>query len=276
MAIRFLYRAYGIGISGKITRPVDKPIESQANSALPPAGGYSSARQDRYQLLEILSHGGTVSEATGSDNPTTGDHETSVTATVQNLNIGNVLLADSFTAHLTSRHPASGGPPKIIPQGSFFDNLQIAGRKIELESRVDEYGKLDTLEQLRQHYKADAGFRDRFLKEAYVGNESALHHKQHKYFPWRNVKNTAELPVSNATEVTIVPLFIVLNRSAPGFQVNGNTITVENFGTIVLGELVIGGYERRLTMLHVDLGSPTEGTVSCCSVVGNGTTTDPP
>jgi hypothetical protein len=71
---------------------------------------------------------------------------------------------------------------------------------------------------------------------------------------------------------TIVPLFIVLNPSAAGFQVSGNTITVENFGTIVLGELVISDYERRLTMLHADLGSGA----SACIVGGNGGPTDPP
>jgi hypothetical protein len=272
MATRFLYHAYAVGFSGQLTRPADHLIPSQAASALPPAGGYSSARQESYRLLEILSHGGTTSEVKGSLNPKTQENETSATASIQDLKIGNVVLLDSCTAHLSSAHPTDGGQPRITPQGSFFQNLRIAGRTIELESRVDDYTKFNTFESLRQQYEKDEGFRNRFLQEAFVGNESTLHEKQRKFFSWRNIdrNKTAELPVTKSG-ATIVPLFVVRNPSAPGFQVSGNTILVENFGTIVLGELVISRYERRLTMLHVDLGSgASSGDVGC-----NGGQADP-
>ena len=275
MASRFLYHAQAVGISGQITKPTNQLISSQATSVLPPAGGYSSGRQDAYQLLEILSHTGTASEVSGSDNPTTGDHETSVTATVQGLNIGNVLLLDGCTARLSSVHPADGSQARITPQGSFFQNLQIAGQAIQLESRVDVYHMLDSMDKLREHYKSDAAFRNSFIEDAFVGKEKALPDKHHRYFPWRKVTALDRLP-EKQTGTTIVPLFIIKNKSAPGFTVNGNVITIENFGTIALGELVISGYERRLTMLHADLGSPTVGTLSVASAGGNGGTTDPP
>jgi hypothetical protein len=271
MSERFLYHAYAVGFSGQLTKPANHLIRSQAASALPPAGGYSSARQKSYRYLEVLSHGGSTSEVKGSINSKTQENETTATATIQDLKVGNFLLLDSCTAQLSSAHPADGTQPRITPQGSFFQKLRVAGRKIELESRVDIYTTLDTLEKLSVHYEKDKPFRDRFLDEAFVGNESALHEKQRKFFSWRNIKNRDKLPL-NKGGVTIVPLFKVLNPSAPGFQVNGNTITVENFGTVVLGELVIGGYERRLTMLHVDLGSGA----SACSVGSNGAPTDPP
>jgi len=231
-------------------------------------GGYGSARQEPYRLLEYISHGGSTSEVKGSRNPRTGQNETSATATIRDLNIDNVVLLDSCTAQLSSAHP--GDEPRISPQGSFFQNLRVAGRTIELESRVDLYSTLDTLKKLSDHYKNDAPFRRQFLEEAFVGNEGALHEKQRKFFSWRNITNKDTLP-SNKAGATIVPLFKVLNPSAPGFHVSGNTITVENFGTVVLGELVIGGHERRLTMLHVDLGSG----LSACAVGSNGGTTDP-
>src|SRR5262252_2016568 len=98
MASRFLFHAYAVGVSGRFTRPVDQLIQSQAASALPPTGGYSSAREQPYQLFEIFSHGGATSEATGSRNPATQNNETSVTATVQDVNIENVVLLESCTA----------------------------------------------------------------------------------------------------------------------------------------------------------------------------------
>jgi hypothetical protein len=276
MISRFQYRAYAIGVSGQITRPINHLIQSQAVSGLSPAGGYSSAKQEAYRLLEILSHGGSTSEVTGNHNAKTGNYETSVTATMQGLNIGNVLLLESCTAYLSLIHPADGGQPRIAPRGSFFRNLRIAGQEIELESRVEDYSTtLDTFDGLRKRYKDDAEFRERFLKEAHVGKENELHEKQHKYFPWRNITDTAELPVSKGTEKTAVPLFIVKNKSAPGFHVSGNVITVENFGSVIIGELVISGYERRLTMLQANLGSPTDGNLSCAVVEGNGGGGDP-
>jgi hypothetical protein len=38
---------------------------------------------------------------------------------------------------------------------------------------------------------------------------------------------------------------------------------------------VISAYERRVTMLHVDMGSPMDGSIDAASVDGNGGTTDP-
>jgi hypothetical protein len=270
---RFLFHASAIGITGQITRPVDRPIPSQA-SALPPAGGYASARQDPDKVLEIYSHEGASTEVTGNDNQA-GDHETTATATVQALNIGNVVLLDSCTAYLSSIHPADGSQARFNTQGSFFKNLRIAGREIQLESRVDLHGTFATLDQFRKQYKESADFRKQFLQDAFSGNEGALHEKQRKYFPWRKWTNTNDLPVSKSLGVTIVPLFIVKNPSEPGFHVSRNVITVDNFGTIVLGELIIGAYQRRLTMLHAELGSPTEGRMSAAAVDGNGGGVDP-
>jgi hypothetical protein len=273
MTGRFLFHASAIGVSGQISRPVTQPIPSSA-SALPPNGGYASNRQDPGQLLEIYSHGGASTETTGNTNQSS-DHETTATATVQALNIGNVVLFDSCTAYLSAVHPADGSLPRFNTQESFFKNLRIAGREIQLESRVDPHGMLATLDNLRKHYKENADFRKQFLQDAFAGNEGALHENQRQYFPYRSIKNTDVLPASKATGVTIVPLFVVKNPSEPGFHVSGNVITVENFGTVVLGELIISAYERRLTMLHVDMGSPVAGAASACAIDVNSGGTDP-
>jgi hypothetical protein len=275
MDSRFLFNASALGVSAQITRPVDHLIPSQAATALAPAGGYSSARQKAFRFREILSHRGATSELAGNRNPKTQNHETSITVTVHGLNIGNVVVLESCTARLSSVHPADGGQAHITPHGSSFRNLVIAGRKIRLASRMDTYHNHDTLGDLQDYYKSDSAFRDRFLEESFVGKEDALHERHRKFFPWRNVTETAELPINGKTGKTIVPLFIVLNRSAPGFQVCGNVIYVENFGTIVLGQMVISGHERRITMLHAELGSPVAGTVCACVGDGNGGNTDP-
>lgn len=286
---RFLFHASAIGVTGQIHRPVSHLIPSVA-SALPPGGGYTNAKQDPGELLEIYSHGGATTAATGNQKQN-GDGITTAIATVHGLNIRNVLLLDSVTASLSSVHPADGSQARFNTQGSFFQNLRIAGREIELESRVDLHGKLATLADLCEAYKENTYskgqdrfkegfvFKNQFLEEAFVAGHvkegKSLHEKQNKYFPYKGLENTENLPCRRSTGVTIVPLFIVKNPSEPGFHVCGNVITVEDFGTVVLGELIISAYERRLTMLHADLGSPVGGMVSACAVDGNGGGTDP-
>jgi len=271
---RFLYHAHAMGVSGRITRPFEEVIDVQAVSGLPPAGGYSSARKDSYRLREVFSHGGAHSEATGSYDPNKNAFETVVTSTVEGYNLCNVVLADSFTARITSVHPASNpDEPRITPQGSMFEKLRIAGKDIVLESLVDDYDKLDSMSKLREHYKNDASFREAFQRNTFLGREAELPEAKYRYFPWRRYQKTDELPECRG--MTVVPLFVVKNPSSPGFEVHGNVIHVQDFGRIHIGDLIISAYERRVTMLHVDLGSPIDGDVSAASVDGNGGTTDP-
>jgi hypothetical protein len=164
---RFLYHGHAVGVSGRITRPFEETIAVQAPSALPTSGGYSSARQEPYRLREVFSHKGARTEATGSHSPKTETHDTAVTATVDGFNLCDVVLADSFTARITSVHPAGKpGEPRITPQGSMFHKLRIAGKDIILESKVDDYDKLDSIGKLREHYKSNAQFREGFRRDA--------------------------------------------------------------------------------------------------------------
>ncbi len=271
---RYLFHAHAVALSGRITRPFEELIDVQAPSALPPNGGLSSGRKRSYRLRGILSHQGAHSKTTGSFNREAKKHETLATATVQGFNLCDTVLADDITARITSIHEVEG-EHRITPQGSAFLNLRVAGRVIELEDNVDLYHELDTLEKVRENYRNNTNdFRTKFDAQGFVGRRADLPENRWRYFPWCHRPSTGDLPGYDRG-VTIVPLFIVKNPSAPGFEVHGNVIRVENFGRIHLGELVISGARRRLTMLHVDLGSPTEGDITASSVDGNGGTTDP-
>ncbi|HXF25963.1 MAG TPA: hypothetical protein VN610_01750 [Bryobacteraceae bacterium] len=275
MGGRFLYHAQAVGLSGRIVRPFDALVKAQAASALSSSGGYSSARRREYHLKQVFSHQATYTEATGSFNAKGDSHDTSATATIEEFNVGGVVKVELGVARISSSHAVSGDrEPSISPQGTFLRHLTIAGNKIELESLVDDFHELDTLSKVRDRYKQDKAFREKFDSAAFVGRQSAIEdEKKHKYFPWRSRKPSDQLPEYRG--LTIVPLFIIKNPSSPGFNVHGNTVHVDNFGRIQLGEMVIGSHERRVTLIHVDLGSPTEGHFTACGVVGNGGATDP-
>lgn len=273
---RFLHHAQAVGVAGRITRPFEELIEGQAPSALTPWGGYSSNRKTGFRVREVISYGATYTETAGSFNERDDAHETVATATVEDFNLAGVVTAELILGRVNSSHPATrDDEPSITPQGSTFRGLRIAGYDIELESLVDEYTTLSTMKKLREHYRDNDKFRETFERGTFVGKKDAIQdEKKHKYFPWCRHQRSKQLPEHRGG--TIVPLFLIKNPSAPGFDVHGNVVYIKDFGRVQIGELVIKSHERRLTMLRADLGSPIEGTFDAASVVGNGGHTDPP
>jgi hypothetical protein len=268
---RFHYHAHAIALSGEVTHPFREIIDVQAPATIPPTGGFSSSHAERYRLPGIVMHHGARSKATGKHNPDAKTHEAMAHAAVEGLNIEDVLTVDFVTAHVTATYYTDSGDdqePRITPLGSMFHKLRIAGREIDLESNVDLYHELNTLAKVKQAYSdKKSGFQEKFDRDTFIGKENELPETHRRFFPWRKRTPAAELPTSH--EHTIVPLFIVKNKSELGvFEVKGNVVYVPNFGRIQLGEMVITPHERRVTMIHADLGSPADADASVCCVCG--------
>jgi hypothetical protein len=217
-------------------------------------------------------HHGAHSNAIGKYNPDWKAHEAMAHAAVGGLNIEDVLTVDFVTAHLTATYYSDSDDdqePQISPRGSMFHRLRIAGRDVDLEPLVDLYDELDTMAKVRKAYSDNAKFREALDRDAFVGQETILPESHHRFFPWRMHEPDGKLPEYHGH--TVVPLFRVLNKNEPGvFEVRGNVVYVPDFGRIHLGELVITSYERRLTMMRADLGSPVNADVMAASGCGGG------
>jgi hypothetical protein len=275
---RFHYHAHAIALAGEVTHPFQEIIDVQAPATIPPMGGFSSSHARRYRLPGIVMHHGVRSKATGKHNPQTKTHEAMAYAAVEGLNIENVVTADFITAHVTATYYTDRGQnqePEITPRGSMFHKLRIAGRDIELEPNADLYHELDTLAKVMQAYSDNKdGFKDRFDRDTFAGQENQLPASHHRFFPWRKQQPNGNLPVCNGH--TIVPLFTVRNPNEPGvFEVRGNVVYVPNFGRIHLGEMVVTQNERRVMMIHADMGSPADADLFAASGCGGGGSTDP-
>jgi hypothetical protein len=129
----FLYHALATGVSGHITLPFEHTITVQAPSALPFIGGYSTSRVEGYRYEHILSFDAAESSTTGSENREF--FNTLATATIERLNIQNVLTADRVVARLASKYSKETGERSTTFAGSHFENLRIAGCPIEV--RID-------------------------------------------------------------------------------------------------------------------------------------------
>src|SRR5690349_6452338 len=94
---RFLFHAHATGVSGRITRPFDEALDVQAASALPPSGGYSSARQHSIRIREILSIDVARTETSGSLHESKQANVTSATAIVEGFDLCGVVVASGIT-----------------------------------------------------------------------------------------------------------------------------------------------------------------------------------
>src|SRR2546430_9166681 len=131
----FHYHASGHALSGELTRPVQRVIEVQAGISLPSTGGVGSSRVENFRVDEVVSFKRAYSHVAGSVKEERGKeiYTTHATATVEGLNILDVVTADRIVARLSSSFeeppPEKPGPyeGKVLLVGSKFENLRIAG-----------------------------------------------------------------------------------------------------------------------------------------------------
>jgi hypothetical protein len=271
---RFHYHAHALALQGEVTHPFQETIERQAPSAVSPFGGFGVARTDAFNLRDVISHRGARSRAEAGHNPNTDEHYSVASVVLEGLNLSDVVTVDRIVARLTAVHSERQEEPCISPHGSTIENLRIAGHPIELISLVGTYHTLDTMQKVRDDYRSNTDFRDALHEDAFIGQEAALPEKVRRFFPWRRHRTNGELPEFRGH--TIVPLFRIVDPKVPGIEVHGSVIHIHHFGRLHIGELFINRDERRVTMLHADLGSPQHADFVAAAVCGGTSPSDPP
>lgn len=245
MIKRFLYQANAAGATAHITLPFDEAIPVQASVALPAAGGYGSARVENFNLRNIFSFRSAETLVVGSYSEKDKAHGTLAMCTVEGINILGVVTCDRLVARITSRHPGDGSEPSIIPLGSHFENLRIAGRRIDVELATDLFCQYDTWSTLgNQEFQAEFG------KLSMLPEDDRKRIESKRTLGCTLVRNLDELH--------------------PVCKREGLALSVPQFGTVHLAEFFVEENERRLVMLRVELGCAVEGGVSACGAGGNG------
>ncbi len=233
---RFFYHALGVGLGGRIKRPFCDVIESQAATALGIGGGYASSRVDGYRFKDIVSVRSAAVYAAGSE-AAEDLFGTSITVTVEGLDILGVITAERITARLASRHALKDAAPAITAIGTEFVGLRIAGHPIELDLDRDAFFPQRTFGEFETHTKDGSGF----LR-------------------------------SQSGKGTLCSLVKAFPRMPGDLSCDGNSIKVPSVGRVFLGEVLVTPYARRLTMLRVELGSPVGGDLECATGEVDGST----
>lgn len=134
---RFIYSASAFALGGRITRPIDHPIEPKAACLLPPTGGRASVVAPAFSLTDpasgqfLLSFDSAETTILGEE-AAPGIHNTVVTSVIRGLNILNVLRAGQVVAKLSLTYELARDHVSIETAGSGFVNLTIAGQPFEV------------------------------------------------------------------------------------------------------------------------------------------------
>jgi hypothetical protein len=271
---RFLYKGYASAVSGLIYVPKAAVIDMDgATSALGIAGGRARSEiaarsfgdavriasattlaegifDDEKQARAVVSHKGRQEDLTST---------TTVTAAVREMRVGNnqgpFVTVKRMRATLVSRSPGGSGEPRIVPaKGTVIEGVSIDGHGLAVTLNLSVFQQHDT----RSKLVAAADDR-RFQKGG--GRQLLMTRASQK----PSLVSSSEMIYG-----TIVRSVRWTGKPFPGARIEDHTVVVPNFGRIFFGEILVATFERRLTMVRFELGSPLRGYVSGGDVGTNG------
>ncbi len=274
-----IYHAHALGVAGKIDRADPglsvKPqiISSQATTSLSHMGGYGSDHIENFNVPGVVSFRSAFVEVTGKYDDANNCHKTKVSAIVEGLDIMGIVTADRIVSTLTAQHPARKDPqrptgqqcldePSVSHEGSSFENLQIAGCRVDVKPTITLATQNDTYSRAKN---------DNTLQPWLLVNQLGPAKDEHPSLT-RFYNGLINLLESHGI---LACSLVNLDPKPNGLKAFGSVIVVPDFGVVHLAELLVQKHSRRLNMLRISLGSPIEGSLSIADTFSNGTTSPP-
>jgi len=271
----YLYNAHGYGFGGRIDRPFQHVLDVHAGASLPTTGGYEASRRENFRLNEIISYTAAHTVVAGSRNEKDGSYTTLASSTIEGLNILDMVTADRIVARVASKQLITDDEPTITPIGSHFENLRIAGCPIEVELDTDLFNRFGTFSDFKKAYEGDQQHRER-MQAAFLWGKPKFEvpdflRERYNWFAGDKFPESKGIVLCSLVKgfKTCCGEF---KDNCGELKVYGNVIDVPQFGKVYLGEVMLKHHEREVTMLRVEMGSPTSGPASGPSGGGGGTT----
>jgi hypothetical protein len=249
----YLYNAHGYGLGGRIDRPFQHVLDVHAGASLPTTGGFEVSRAENYRLNETISYRAAHTMVSGSLDEEDGTYNTLASATIEGLNILDMVTADRIVAHVASKQRIDDPEPTITPIGSHFENLRIAGCPIHAELDNNLFNRFGTFTSFKDAYEGDQQAREA-MQAVFLWGKPKF--EVPKFLRERyNWFAGDKFPESKG--IVLCSLVKDIKGLCPELRVYGNVIVVPQFGKVYLGEVILKKYEREVTMLRLELGCPT-------------------
>jgi hypothetical protein len=296
----YFYHASAFGLAAKVLRPANSFITTKATTTLSSMGGHSSDHAEDFQIDGPVSFRAAHVEVGGSYDECHQAHTSFASAVVEGLNIHNIITADKVVSRLSIKYPGEGSDlsePSISPIGSYFENLRIAGHKIDVNINTALFHKHDTYSGFCNRYTSSDEM-DPWLHwsklESLKPNDLKRLETQHhsmtgmysRFQEWKansrqskqakkSKKSTGKTNQQHAPEVFWCSLANNLDLTdqvtgSSGLRNFGAIICIPNFGVVHLAELVIEKRFRRFHMLRVEMGSPVASRIDTTGTTGSG------
>jgi len=270
--------------NAKLQRPLQQEVKPQAFVKLADEGGYLSERAENYRLEGIVSFQSAYTQVAGNKSRKPGHGWTTLaTSAIEGLNVLDVVTADRVVAQISTDHPLEGYVPTVTFLGTRFENLRIAGHKIEPELNLDICGPRSSDDR---RYIEDAVFLKR-VSEQYARINSAKTlpdwARERYHWPPRDFSKDRQLcdkarkdknegrPEGEKPKVECSLVNSTGAQAVPGTSF-GHVLEVPDFGKIFLAELTVDCDTFHLTMIRLEMGCVADGTGSGGTTIVNGHT----
>ncbi len=244
----YIYNAHGHALSGHIREPFDQFIEVQAAMSLPTTGGMGRSRVENFRFQDYVSFASAETFVSGAKTET-DTYTTLVTATVEDLNVMDVVTADRVIARLASSHKLDEDEPRITVLGSTIENLKICGCDVHIKYEHEMFLRLNTFEILKKEFDGNAGFR-KMAADPYFAMQP-------------------KVPV-DPRGVFLCSLVKEMTIDCGAVKSAGHCFEGPEFGRVYIGEVLAQYRKRTVTMLRLELGCAVVGTMVGGQGGGNG------
>jgi hypothetical protein len=262
--IQHYFHANASAWGGGLVYPVNTTLPVLAPTSLPSVGGYLQAEHTDFRIGNSISIDRAYSSVSGARNPQDGSFETIVTATIEGVNIGNVLYAKEITMQLSTNHPSNDTSDTYFPTVS-FPSVSYSGLRTNTCELTPE---VDVSAFKTKGYPGQSWLYNPNLRQ-FAQNQSKEFAAQAKKVAGKGIPvfdrlskrhsnggpNSAQAITDRGNIICTVVPTIKMKGKCDGATAVGNTLYVPDFGRIILGELIVDGNSFNLTMMRLDMGS---------------------
>jgi hypothetical protein len=289
------YHAEAHVLSGDLKRPIEQKIEAVSHISLHDRRGGHFTRFNEVTSVEgLISFAKGKTRVSGSRSMKHGGWVTTSASIMEGLNSFEVITADRVISQVSTDHPPTDGHyPHVTFLGSQFNNLRLSGFEVPLTFNFGICGKrppedrsylrdLTFLEGVKRQTEKIAKAKDlpQDLKDSYYERLECVNRliAISRDGKWDN--DEPRIVCSLVESIGEIPI--------PGVRSYGHVLVIPEFGSVSLGEIIVGekNYEAdpddpdptppppsvyfQLTGISMDMGCVGDGTAMVGSVTANG------
>lgn len=235
---RFVYRANGCGAGGYFTRVLEdatvRALPTRSSVSLSVSGGKAHSCYDGYALragkTDLFLTGPMVTKAETRANEVDGTTQTWVTAEASDVWVCGGFEIPYVKAHLEAFSSPGDEIGPVRVGKCVLNEVRLGDRVVRVELDLDTFRRCDTMPEV----------------------EKEVRERPQDFI----VSDKGVIVASTVRKLALV------GEPDPRIQIEGHTIHWDDFGWIILGEILISKQYRRLTMVRLELGSLVGGRLA--------------